>query len=297
MIKRGKRFLRVLIVFALALCVASTPISAFEAEAAGQISSRLTQVKKDFPNKSKINKVIWVTTVVKSYGSLKDFTAGNEGCNALVAYATMKIFHNPYIPDASGYKKIGTAKTSSIKAMKKLFKKAKKGDVIRWHRGGEDYHFAIYLSRYQGGVKVYEANFGPKNKVWYNHKWPYRSMKSWSGGGTKVSVYRSSNYNQVNKGKAALNLKKGQTFTYDGITYQVTKTGIRKGKVKVIQKTPDAGSVPKAIGINYDTANRLRSYWKTEWPDIEFSEDGQGRIIAYRSNAGRYQNEQYFVVQ
>ena len=295
--KKANCLLRIIIALCLALFLAVGPITSNEAEAAGTISSRLAQVRKDFPNKSKINKVIWVTTVVKSYGSLTASAAGNEGCNALVAYATMKIFHNPYIPDASGYKKIGTAKTSNAKAMINLFKKAKKGDVIRWHSGGDDYHFAIYLSRYLSGVKVYEANFGPKNSVWYNHNWPYSNMRSWSGGGTQVSVYRSRNYNQVNKGKAALNLKKGQTFAYEGITYKVTKTGIRKGRVKVVKKTPDAGKVPKAIGINYDNAKKLRRYLKTEYPDIEFSEGGQGRIIAYKSNGGRYQNEQYFVVQ
>ena len=291
------RFMRLSLALFLVLTILLCPLTMQKAEAAGQVKSRLAQGKKDFPGGSRINEMITVPSIVNQNGfpTCMDFT--NGGCNALVTYATLKIFHNPYVPGSDSFKKIGTAKTGSSSAMKKLFKKAKKGDVIRWHKGSGHRHFAIYLSHNGKGVKVYEANFGPRNKVWYNHTWPYKSMKSWSRGATQVSLYRSKNYNEVNKGKAAWNLSKGTTFTYDGITYRVIKAGIRGAMVTVVSKTATAGTVPKAIGINYDTSDRLLSFGNSFMDYMALDRGASCRIKTYSKDVGRYEDEQYFIVK
>ena len=299
MMNRGRinRLARLGLAISLALALMLCPLTAQQTQAAGQVNKRLAQVRKDFPQGSRINKMITVPSIVNMNGFPTYMDFSNGGCNALVTYATLKIFHNPYVPGSNSFKKIGTAKTGSTSAMKKLFKKARKGDVIRWHKGSSHHHFAIYLSHNGSGVKVYEANFGPKNKVWYNHTWPYKSMNSWAHGASQVSVYRSKNYNKVNKGKEAKNLSKGKTFTYDGITYKVTKAGIRGATVKVVSKTADAGKVPKAIGINYDTSDRLIRFGNSYW-DYYAQDVGEScRIKTYSRKTGGYEDEQYFVVK
>ena len=294
---KGRRFLFVLAAVLIMFSAALAPPAAMKTEAAGQISKRLAQVKKDFPQGSRINR--WITvpsiTLENGFPTIREWDTG--GCNALVAYATMKIYHNPYVPGTKSYKKVGTAKTSSTGAIKKLFKKAKKGDVVRWHKGGQEFHFAIYLSKDGSGIKVYEANFGPKNKVWYNHKWPYGKMKAWTHGATQVRVYRSKNFSKVDKGKAAKNLAKGSTFTHKGITYKVTKAGIRNAQVKVIAKSSSAGKVPKAIGLNYDNIDSLLKSPDLDDEDIAEMIAEEYRIRTYSKKKGWYYDEQYFTVK
>ena len=295
--RRLKRIACITIAMVVALSLLMIPQTQ-EAQAAGQVNKRLKQVMKDYPDGSHINKMITVPAIVNERGFPGLRTIINGGCNALVAYTTLKIFHNPYVPGAKSYKKVGkTARTGSTASMKRLFKKAKKGDVIRWHSGRTHYHFAIFLSRNGSGVKVYEGNYGGKNQVRNHHQWNWDSMKYRTHGAKNVSVYRSKNYGKVNKGKAAKNLGKGKTFTFKGITYKVTKSGLRKGQVKVISKDRTVGKKPKAIGINYDTSKRLIRYGKREWDYYAMSYGKHYRIRAYSKNKGRWNNEQYFTVK
>lgn len=290
-----------LLICVMTLAIAFGPGS-YEAEASGGVvNDRFSQVAKDFKNYSRINKLITVNTIVNDNGGWDRFgEVENGGCNALVVYVTMKIFHDPYVPDSSSYKKIGsTVSGSNSAALKKLFKKAKKGDVIRLHNGTNDFHFAIFMGVNSGGVRVYEGNYGGKNVVRYNHQWTWNQLRTWRRNGMKykVSVYRARNYNPVNSGKAAKNLKKGATFKYKGITYKVTKAGIRNAKVKVIKKDDGAGATPKAIGINYDSAKKLIRFGEEEW-DYFASDAGEKlKIRAYKKDKGRYYDEQYFTVE
>lgn len=275
--------------------------AAFESSAAsGTVEKRFNEVRKDFPNNSRIKKSITISTVVNDGGWETLETVKNGGCNALVTYVTMKIFHEPYIPGAVSYKKVGkTTKGSNKTALKKLFRKAKKGDVIRFHTSTEDLHFAIFMGMTSKGIKVYEGNYGSKHQVKYNHLWTWSDMASSrrTGAKCKITVYRSRNYSKVNSGKAARNLKKGAVFKHKGITYKVTKTGIRKGTVKVVSKDADAETTPKAIGINYETSKRLIKFGKCD-DDTYAIEKGENlKIRSYKKNKGRYYDEQYFVVK
>ena len=268
--------------------------------ASGTVGKRINEVRKDFPNNSRIKQSIKISTVVNDGGWETVETVKNGGCNALVAYVTMKVFHEPYIPGAVSYKKVGkTTKGSNTAALKKLFRKAKKGDVIRFHTSTEDLHLAIFMGMTSKGVKVYEGNYGSKHQVKYNHLWTWSDLASsrMTGAKCKVTVYRYRNYSKVNSGKAACNLKKGAVFKHKGITYKVTKGGIRNATVKVVSKDANAEATPKAIGINYETSSRLIKLGRSDW-DTEATDIGERlKIRSYKKNKGRYYDEQYFVVK
>lgn len=289
-----KKSKKLLILFSciFLLCFLTMPQ---EIHAANYVTKRIREVKKEYPQGSKMNKWVLASTLVDKGRDVHYSSAYNGGCNALVAYVTMKVFHNPYIPYSVAYKTIGTAKTSSLSSMKKLFKKAKPGDVVRMYNSKGECHFGIFLSKTGSGIKLYEANFGAKNKVWYNHLWKWRDIRRWSRGATRVSVLRSWNYKQVASGKVAKNYKKGSIFTVNGITYKVTKNALRGGQVKVIAKDSNAGKVPKAIGVNKDLAAYLRSA-----KNLRYSVDAIADMVEfkeYRKIPGKIQDEQYFVVK
>ncbi|MDD6653922.1 MAG: hypothetical protein PUH88_00475 [Lachnospiraceae bacterium] len=263
--------------------------------AANVVSKRISEIKKIYPQGSKMNKWVLGSTLVKQKGEVYCTTIKNGGCNALVTYVTMKIFHNPYVPSSTGYINIGTASTTSPSSMNVLFKKAKPGDVVRMYNGNDECHFAIFLSRSNSGIKLYEANFGSKNKVWYNHLWKWNNIKSWSHGATKISVLRSNNYAKVVSGKAAIKYKKGAVFTIDGITYKVKKNSIKGGQIKVISKEANAGKTPKAIGINKGTAEYLRSV-----ADLDYYAEMIADMIEFRTYQkipSKIQDEQFFTVK
>lgn len=263
--------------------------------AANVVTKRISEIKKIYPQGSRINKWVFATTLVNRNGVIEYSTAYNGGCNALVAYVTLKTFHNPYVPDSASYKTIGMVKTSSPTAMKKLFRKAKPGDVVRMFNNSGECHFGIFLSGTASGIKIYEANFGSPNKVWYNHLWKWGNIRSWAHGATKISVCRSYNYNQVASGKTAKKYKKGSIFTIRGITYKVTKNSIKGGQVKVVAKDADAGKTPKAIGVNKDIAAYLRSAKK-----LPYSLDLIADMVEYRvyqNLPDKIQDEQYFTVK
>lgn len=211
-------------------------------QAKSVVEKRLEAVRKEFPQ----NSVIHASVNVNG-------TSGS-GCNAIVMYATNKIFHNAYDPKENTFRQIGqTTSTKNIVKMKKLFKKAKVGDVIRWRQGYTDRHFAIYLSSNEQGVYLYESNFKTKNKVWYKHFWAWKYMKTWpTGGADKVNVYRSKNYEKVNSGEAAKNYAVNSKFTVNGIVYQVLKTEPLGGRVKVISFEDESTDkkIPKQLFVN-----------------------------------------------
>lgn len=196
-----KRLISIILALTLLLSVCFIPV-----DAASQtvVEQRLAQIVKLYPQDSTFDH--WVKSSYIEYG----------GCGGLVAFATRKIFHNAYYDDSPEYKKIGTASTTNNAQMQSLFKKAKVGDVIHWNReSGSTAHLAIFLKYSSSGVYIYEANFGGPNQVWYNHFWPWSGMDDWPSGGAKtVSVYRSKNYDKVNKGTAAQKIKVGETIEY-----------------------------------------------------------------------------------
>lgn len=247
--KKGRKILVCLLVM---LCVSGIRNPCTKAKTV--VEKRLAAVRNDYPAGSRIN----------SYISVNEYNGG--GCNALVMYATLKIFHNAYVPGENTFRKIGkTASTKSNKAMRSLFKKAKPGDVIRWRKGYTDSHFAIFLAGNTKGVYIYEANFGSRNKVWYKHFWAWKNMRKWpKGGANKVNVYRSKNYNQVNRGKAATNYKKGDEFVVEGLRYRVTKAGAITGTVKFVRyeteiADTDGKKIPKYLYVNKDISSKVNS--------------------------------------
>lgn len=215
------------------------------------VMKRLQAVRKDFPDRSRIN----------SYITVNEFSGG--GCNALVMYATLKIFHNAYVPGSDTYRRVGkTTSTKSNRAMRKLFKKAKVGDVVRWRKDYANSHFAIFLSENSKGIYLYEANFGSRNKVWYKHFWAWDKMKSWpKGGANKVNVYRSKNYNKVNKKKSAINYKKGDEIVIQGLCYRIKKTNAIDGVAKWIgyESGSEGKKIPKYLCVNRDIGDELNS--------------------------------------
>ena len=124
----------VLVVLGMICCVCMSTLTA-EAKKKTVVEKRIEQVRKEYPNKSKMNELVGV----------RGFTGG--GCNALVMYTTLRVFHNSFTPLCDTYKTIGTsASTNDIAAMKRLFAKAKVGDVVRFRDGNTDAHYAIFLS-------------------------------------------------------------------------------------------------------------------------------------------------------
>lgn len=157
------------------------------------VKKQIREIAKKYPDGSKFNRK------VEYYDSGMDAmvkVAG--GCNGFVAYVTNKIFGEAYSDsEAESYKVLGSASTSNNKKMKKLFKKAKIGDVILWYSKSGRRHMGLFMSYSSKGVKVYEANFGGKNRVRYNHLWPWKKMKTWpTGGASKVLVARYKKYNK-----------------------------------------------------------------------------------------------------
>ena len=278
-----------------ALLLLGTGVPSQKVNASNVVTKRISEIRKIYPQGSRINKWVIGSTLVKKNGQMNYSTIYNGGCNALVTYVTMRTFHNPYVPGAAGYKNMGTAKTSSTSSMKALFRKAKTGDVVRMYNGSGECHFAIYLSRTGSGIWLYEANFGAPNKVWYNHLWKWKNIKSWAHGATRVSVLRSRNYSKVAAGKAARKYKKGAVFTYEGITYKVIKSSIRGGTVKVIKKTASAGRKPKAIGINKETAAYMKSVKNADYV-ARFMAD-MIKVKTYQKVPSTIQDEQFFIVK
>lgn len=237
-----KKKARWLIVLVLAFCFIPA-----RANAETVVEKRLSAVVSEYPDGSVMNDSVCVNGME------------GGGCNALVMYATLKMFHNAYDPGQDTFSQIGkTTSVTDVSSMKKLFQKAKVGDVIRWRKEYTDSHFAIYLSHNDKGIYVYECNFGKKNKVWYKHFWAWKYMKTWpSGGANKVNLYRSNNYDEVNKKKAALNYRKGDVFEIQGSQYRVIKNGAIEGVVKFVGyiDSVQPKAVPKFLYINRKATN------------------------------------------
>lgn len=206
------------------LCVLFVFPMTTEAKGKSEVAKRIEKVQKQYPENSTFDN--WVSAPGYS----------GAGCNGFVMYTTLKVFHNMYTPSCDTYNHIGkSASTNNTDEMKELFKNGKIGDVVRFRNGYQDAHFAILLSVTDEGAYFYEANFGGKNRVKYNNLWRWSVMKSWpTGGATRVDLYRSKNYNKVNKKKSAKNIKKGKMIKASGIQYVVTKNTSFGGEVKVV---------------------------------------------------------------
>ena len=101
----------ILCLLTIIYCLCITTVQA-EAKSKSVVEKRIAQIRKEYSNKSKLNEII----------SVEGFNGG--GCNALVMYTTLRIFHNCYTPDCDTYKTVGKgASTSDISAIKNLFSK------------------------------------------------------------------------------------------------------------------------------------------------------------------------------
>ena len=182
------------------------------AKSRGEVAKRLAKIQREYPEDSRFDGKVTVGR----------WTGG--GCNALVMYATLKVFHNAYTPSAGTYQLIGCAKTSKKSKLKKLFRKAKIGDVVRFRSGKEDTHFAVFVSYGIEGIRLYESNFGLPNRVKNKNLWRWHDMKSWPvGGATHVEVYRSKNYTEVDRKQAAKNYPVGTVLLVDGFRILIIK--------------------------------------------------------------------------
>ncbi len=276
-----KRILSLVLV--LILLVSASTIS-FEAKTKTIVEQRLEEIEKLYPQDSTFDG--WVRGGHIEYG----------GCGGLVAFATNKIFHNTYYDDSPNYKKVGSASTTSTSAMQSLFKKAKVGDVIQWYRSsGSTAHLALFMSYTSTGIKIYEANFGGINQVWYNHFWPWGGMDDWpSGGATTVTVYRSKNYNKVNEGKAAVKLQVGEVVEYN-YEYNNSFTG-DYGKTNIKFKILD-NSINNPLAVITSSKYETNTDNKLELPKAIYYVNGNVSLgSTYLESEYLNYNEYYKVV-
>lgn len=229
------------ILLALALLVGMVPMTSTAAKKT-VVESRIEEVREVYPQDSRFNEWVRVTQNWE-YG----------GCLGIVSYLTQKVYHDSYYDGSSFYKAVGSASTASTSKMKKLFKKAKPGDIIKWSMKGEGTHYAIFLSDSSSGIYIYEANFGKENQVWYDHYWKWNVMKDWPvGGADKVAVYRASNYDAVNAKKDAKKTAVGTVLTvneFENLQVKVVDNSIANGAVIILDGYLDGISLPKGIGI------------------------------------------------
>ena len=259
-------------IFALVLAFSVFP-SDVSAATKTVVESRIEEVRKVYPQDSAFDEWVRVTQGWE-YG----------GCLGIVAYATEKVFHNVYFEGSSGYKKIGEVSTSSSAKMKNLFKKAKPGDVIKWSKNGKGAHYAIFLSDKSDGIYIYEANFGGPNQVWYNHFWRWGVMKEWpEGGADKVSVWRSENYDAVNKKKDARKIKVGTVLTVDmvnNIQIKIVDNSIANGSAVLLEEYDNGIPLPQGIGIRNGYISRY--YTEADCVTGDANSDEFFRIVTYK---------------
>ena len=193
--RRSKRMLVVIAIFmASVMGVAGIGANSYVLAASGKayVKREIKKIKNKYPDGSTYNHTF------EYYDPGMDATIiSSGGCNGFVAYVTKRIYGSVFTEWGDyDYKVVGDVSTSSIQKMKKLFKKAKIGDPIVWYTENDCRHMAIFMSCNSKGIRVYEANFGGKNKVRYNHQWDWKYMKSWPKGGAKrvlVEHYRGYN--------------------------------------------------------------------------------------------------------
>lgn len=172
---------------------------------AALVADRVRAVTGTYPSGSYYNDYMAVSYVKN--GEYRTYI-GHE-CAGFVMYVTDKAFQEPYYNGSPSYHKIyKTVSTKDTKEMKRLFAKAKIGDVIRWTgRGGN--HQAIFLKDFPVGIHVYEANFGNDyNRVWYGHLWPWDNQSLWRGTSSCVSVFRYKDYAKIDRAVKKVSLDK-----------------------------------------------------------------------------------------
>lgn len=214
--KRERRWYRRLAVLCagMILLMGLSVCLPWETVQAAVVANRIRAVSKTYPSGSYYNGYMTVDYVKN--GEHRTYI-GHE-CAGFVMYITDKAFQEPYYNGSSSYRKIyKTVSTKDTKEMKKLFARAKTGDVIRWTgRGGR--HQAIFLKDTSVGIQVYEANFGNDyNRVWYDHLWPWNNQALWRGTSSCVSVFRYKDYAKIDRAvkrvsldRKKLTLKKGK---------------------------------------------------------------------------------------
>lgn len=265
--KSIKRILSLLLAMVMLLGMIPTSVSAASKSI---VQKRIESIAKVYPQGSIFNE--WVTVGTHGY-----YIQQYGGCSGLMSYITEKVFDIPFCcKECGGYKSIGSASTSNTSAMKKLFAKAKIGDVIEWTSKSSVSHHAIFLSDNKNGIKIYEANFlGPRkldNEVWYNHQWNWSVMKTWpAGGANKVTVYRANNYTSVNKGKSAKEAAKGKIYTIssqDKLKIKVLNSSIGKSTAVVLSGYKKGATIPKYVAVsNNQVVRTLNS--KSEYKDAD----------------------------
>lgn len=241
-------------------------------QAAG-VEDRIKAVSGTYPNGSYYNSY---EEVVLQKNGIRQSIIGHE-CAGFVMYVTRQVFQDTYYNGSPSYRQVyKTVSTKDTKEMKRLFARAKIGDVIRW-TGSGGRHQAIFLKKSSRGIQVYEANFGNDyNRVWYHHMWNWNNRPLWTGTSSNVSVFRYKKYAQIDRmiqkvslNKKSLSLKKGKKFklkatftpsnaykkklTWKSSNVKVAKVdasgnvrGLKKGKATITAIARD-GSGKKAV--------------------------------------------------
>jgi len=232
------------LVFAVIMIIGVFPIQSVAASKT-VVERRIKEIRQLYPQDSAFDEWVRVQPYL-DYG----------GCNGLVAYVTEKIFHDAYYDGSESFKLVGKAPTSSRSKMRRAFKKAKIGDVIRWSQNGEGSHYAIFLSDSAKGVYVYEANFNGPNQVWYKHLWRWNVMKKWPvDGADEVRVYRAANYDAVNSKTSALKTPVGTVLTVNeeaNLQVMVLDNSINNGAAVVLEGYTPGIEFPQGIGLKGD---------------------------------------------
>lgn len=187
-----------------------------ESVQAAAVANRIKAVSGTYPNGSYYNSYETVTVEKNGY---QQSIIGHE-CAGFVMYVTRQVFQDTYYTGSPSYRQIyRTVSTKNTSEMKRLFSRAKIGDVIRW-TGNGGRHQAIFLKKSNLGIQVYEANFGNDyNRVWYHHLWSWNNRTLWTSTASNVSVFRHKDYAKIDRmvkkvslNKSRLSLRKGKKF-------------------------------------------------------------------------------------
>lgn len=237
---------------------------------AAAVEDRIKTVAGIYPSGSYYNG--YETVTVKKGGIWRSIV-GHE-CAGFVMYVTRQTFQEPYYIGSPSYRQVGkTVSTKNTKDVRRLFSRAKIGDVICW-TGGGGRHQAIFLKKSSLGIQVYEANFGSDyNRVWYHHLWSFNNRPLWTGTSSSVSVFRYRNYEKVDRmvrkvslNKKKLTLKKGEKFRLT-----VTLTPSNAYKKRVSWKS----SAPKTVRV--DASGNVRGLRKGTATITAAARDGSGK--------------------
>lgn len=243
---------------------------ASEAVQAAVVESRIKAVSGIYPNHSYYNG--YETITIKKNGVTQSMV-GHE-CAGFVMFVTRRVFQEPYYAGSPSYRQVGkTVSTKNTRDIKRLFSRAKIGDVIHW-TGGGGRHQAIFLKKGDLGIQVYEANFGNDyNRVWYHHLWSWNNQPLWTGTSSSVSVFRFKKYAEIDRMAQKVSLNKKKLTLKKGKKYKLTAT---VAPANAYKKTVSwKSSNPKTVKV--DARGNVRALKKGKATVTAIARDGSGK--------------------